>query len=394
MPGQKQILEFNYDVRLSLLLFIFPRRSSIRFLTLPAPADILSFRIHSIHPVSSILLTRPPAHILQPSNNHSVEALASRTQTQLLWSPVLLGAIYRQTAAPQGAAGSASDVFNTAKKAVSSKAIDRTLSRYKIPFNQPAKHPNKTTAALRLIYSLPNEERPALTKALFKAYWVDDQDVSNPAILKAIASQYAISEPQTDTPALRATLEDATLKAVARGAPGVPSFWLPGETWTDNTGKPQQGRLYWGQDRMHFVEAVLMALNKGVSYHQVPNLGGLQPRCLHSPRPSKPTKLEFYYDFSSPWAFLGWTQLARMQREAGPMLEIELKPFLLGALFREFVHPSMFLPAPFLPFARSFRLTSRLLELAPQTCRCSRSPSKSAHTWAKIRRTGCGTGTR
>jgi 2-hydroxychromene-2-carboxylate isomerase len=257
----------------------------------------------------------------------------------LLWSPVLLGAIYRQTAAPQGAAGSASDVFNSAKKAVSSQAINRTLSRYKIPFHQPEKHPNKTTAALRLIYSLPNEERPALSKALFKAYWVDNQDVSDPAVLKDIASQCGISNIQTDTPALRASLEDATLKAVARGAPGVPGFWVPAERWSDSAGKTHQGRLYWGQDRMHFVEAVLISLNRGITYQQVPGLAGLQPRCLHSSVAPRPTKLEFYYDFSSPWAFLGWTQLARMKREAGANLQIELKPFLLGALFREYASP-------------------------------------------------------
>ena len=209
------------------------------------------------------------------------------------------------------------------------------MNRYKIPFNQPKKHPNKTTSALRLIYSLPNEQRPALTKALFKAYWVDDKDISNPSVLKEIASQCGISKIQTDSPALRDSLEKATLNAVARGAPGVPSFWIPAETWTDNEGKTQQGRLYWGQDRMHFVEAVLIALNKQIIYQQVPNLSGLQPRVLHHSSPSKPTKLEFYYDFSSPWAFLGWTQLSRMKREAGPNLEIELKPILLGALFRE-----------------------------------------------------------
>ena len=218
---------------------------------------------------------------------------------------------------------------------MSSQAINRTLKRYKIPFHQPRKHPNKTTSALRLIYSLPNEQRPALTKALFKAYWVDDKDVSNPSVLKDIATECGISEFQTDNPALRNSLETATLNAVARGAPGVPSFWVPAETWTDMEGETQQGRLYWGQDRMHFVEAVLTALNKKITYQQVPNLARLQPRVLHHSNPTKPTKLEFYYDFSSPWAFLGWAQLSRMKREAGPKLEIELKPILLGALFRE-----------------------------------------------------------
>ena len=248
---------------------------------------------------------------------------------------MLLGAIYRQTAAPQGAAGSASDVFNTTKKAVSSNAINRTLKRYNVPFNQPDRHPQKTTAALRLIYSLPNEKRPTLSKALFKAYWVDNRDVADSEVLRDVARQCGVADVRTDGQDLRDTLETATLNAVARGAPGVPSFWIPAEIWTDGNGKTQHGRLYWGQDRMHFVEAVLIALNKGIGYEEVSGLGGLQPRCLPSIKATKPTKLEFYNDFSSPWSFLGWTQLERMKREAGPNLQIELKPFLLGALFRE-----------------------------------------------------------
>jgi len=34
-------------------------------------------------------------------------------------------------------------------------------------------------------------------------------------------------------------------------------------------------------------------------------------------------------------AFLGWTQLDRLQRQFGSKLRIEMKPFLLGILFRE-----------------------------------------------------------
>jgi 2-hydroxychromene-2-carboxylate isomerase len=36
----------------------------------------------------------------------------------------------------------------------------------------------------------------------------------------------------------------------------------------------------------------------------------------------------------SPWAYLAFSQLERLQRDAGPGLKIELKPFLLGALFK------------------------------------------------------------
>jgi 2-hydroxychromene-2-carboxylate isomerase len=41
--------------------------------------------------------------------------------------------------------------------------------------------------------------------------------------------------------------------------------------------------------------------------------------------------LTFYYDFSSPYAYLGATQVERVAREAGA--ELRWRPILLGALF-------------------------------------------------------------
>ena len=227
---------------------------------------------------------------------------------------------------------------------MSSRAFARTIKRYNIPLNQPKKHPQKTTSALRLLYYLPKDERPVLTKALFKAYWVDNKDISDRSVLLDLARQSGIASARRLSEAIFSyndlydTLRNATADAVARGAPGVPSFWIPGEIWTDFQGKLCQGRLYWGQDRMHFVEAALIALSRGIEYHQVPELGGLQPRCLRVAPMSeqkRQTMVEFWYDFSSPWAFLGWTQFERMKREAGTGLKIEMKPMLLGGLFRE-----------------------------------------------------------
>lgn len=140
----------------------------------------------------------------------------------------------------------------------------------------------------------------------------------------------------------RRELEVSTDFAVQRGAPGVPSFWIPEEVWTDKSGKARKGRLYWGQDRMHFVEAVLKALNEGKNGDSISRvskpLQSLLPRSSWSGIPDgQEVRLEFWYDFSSPWAFLGWTQLARLQRDFGNRLSVEMKPFLLGILFREYV---------------------------------------------------------
>jgi len=125
----------------------------------------------------------------------------------------------------------------------------------------------------------------------------------------------------------RRALENTTDLALQRGAFGVPAFWLH-----------EEGRLYWGQDRMQFIDKAIFAKEKEA--HQQPMLEALVPRYSPIDRRQIPAgeevKLEFWYDFSSPWAFLGWTQLARLQRIFGPALQIEMKPFLLGILFREY----------------------------------------------------------
>jgi hypothetical protein len=73
-------------------------------------------------------------------------------------------------------------------------------------------------------------------------------------------------------------------------------------------------------------------------FDQVPGISTLHPRCVwQAPEGlvQKGVKMEFWYDFSSPWAFLGWTQLKKLQKLFGSGLEIEMKPILVGALFRE-----------------------------------------------------------
>lgn len=279
-----------------------------------------------------------------------IEALAARTNANLHWKPVLLGAIYRATNAPQGAAGSASDVFNPTKKAISSRAFQRTIKRTGIPYNEPPRHPQKTTAALRLLYFVDEKDRPALTHALYRAYWVEGKNVSDKTVLitavrragidGANAVVQAIEDGSFEGSKQRRDLEVSTDWAVKRGSPGVPGFWVPEEVWWDRKGTRKEGRLYWGQDRMHFVESVMIALNEGKNGDSLgeisKGLGSLMPRCKRGGiAEGEEVKVEFWYDFSSPWAFLGWTQLGMLQRQFGGRLKIDMKPFLLGILFRE-----------------------------------------------------------
>lgn len=276
-----------------------------------------------------------------------VEALASRTGATLTWRPVLLGAIYRATEAPQGAKGSASDVFNPTKRAIGAQSIRRTIRRYQIAYNPPPQHPRKTVNALRLLHAVQGNDRIVLTKLLFKAYWADGRDVSDDEELLAIVKESGIARADGISRKTwadqkpRQELEAATSDACDRGAFGVPGFWVPEARWTDGSGNTRKGRYLWGQDRMHFVEATLLSVRNDGDWQSVANLKTLMPRCIAKNRVAGKVKLEFWYDFSSPWAFLGWTQIQRLQRMFGPELEIVTKPFLLGILFREIGAPNL-----------------------------------------------------
>jgi 2-hydroxychromene-2-carboxylate isomerase len=74
-------------------------------------------------------------------------------------TPVLLGGIYKLTAAPQGKDGSASDVMPAAKKRAHTQDLKRTIHKYQVPIRWHPKHPIKSLSALRLLHALPVEQR-------------------------------------------------------------------------------------------------------------------------------------------------------------------------------------------------------------------------------------------
>ena len=62
------------------------------------------------------------------------------------------------------------------------------------------------------------------------------------------------------------------------------------------------------------------------------------PRIALGPLKNNAT-LTFWFDFSSPWTYLGATQLKRIRAEAGPYLNVILKPTLLGIVFMQIGTP-------------------------------------------------------
>jgi 2-hydroxychromene-2-carboxylate isomerase len=124
------------------------------------------------------------------------------------------------------------------------------------------------------------------------------------------------------------SLSSSTAKAIEYGAPGVPSFWL--EQY------PGGGRLYWGQDRLNFVEAALTSISTGVPLEQI-DLLKFYPRCSVENKSKDNNKkvrtLKFWFEISSQFSYIAYTQLEWIKKQANCEVKIEYMPILLGGLF-------------------------------------------------------------
>jgi 2-hydroxychromene-2-carboxylate isomerase len=170
-----------------------------------------------------------------------IEALAARHGRSTQWRPILLGAVFKVT-------GQQPLVTIPLKGGYAEHDLARSARGYGLPFRKPARFPVATTAACRMFYSLTDTDPAAaktLAMALYRAYFVDDRDISDPAAVVAVATALG-----HDGAALSAALEDPALKdrlrqevdaAVARGVFGSPYLIVDGEP-------------FWGADRLDQME--------------------------------------------------------------------------------------------------------------------------------------------
>ncbi|KAJ1561067.1 hypothetical protein HK405_005032, partial [Cladochytrium tenue] len=223
-------------------------------------------------------------------------------------------------------AGSATDVLPQVKKAIAAADLKRTIARAGVQLNWHPNHPVRSVKALRLLHAVAEEtERGELTEALYRAYWVENRAIDDEDVLLDIARglkrpvrfSVPLDRSLFAAPSLTQALRDATSEVVAKGSPGVPAFWVkaPRTTWRE------EEALFFGQDRLHFVASMLAG-------RMIP-----QPR-ISAPGPVvKPKTLTFYFDFSSPWAFLGYQVLGRFRDELRNV-KVDLVPIVVGALFK------------------------------------------------------------
>jgi 2-hydroxychromene-2-carboxylate isomerase len=235
-----------------------------------------------------------------------VASLAGRMGATLTYKPMLLGGVFKAHGTPQRLF----EAHVPPKALHNAHDMDRWAALYGVPLTMPAAHPLRTVEALRA--TLVVDCDPKVIDGFYRAYWVDGRGPSEPDTLRQVLTSAGHDAESVlvriAEPSIKDELRARTDEAVRLGIFGAPSYIVDG------------GKLYWGQDRAHFV------------------LGSRIEDMWPLPGPSgRPHTLEVYWDFSSPFAYLGMTQAESLVKRTGATL-VE-RPMLLGGLFKQVGQP-------------------------------------------------------
>ena len=171
-------------------------------------------------------------------------ALEKRVGVRATWVPVLLGGIFKET-------GNRSPASLPAKARYTWLDVHRYALRYGVPVHFPSWFPGNSLAPMRMLTAAFEGDEGTgrrLTMACFQAAWVDNVDMSLPEALVEVANMAGLPGRELAALAREQRIKDKlrtqTDAAVRRGMFGVPTFFVGDE-------------LYWGNDRMNFVEDAL-----------------------------------------------------------------------------------------------------------------------------------------
>lgn len=171
-------------------------------------------------------------------------ALAERTGATVRYRPMLLGGVFKAT-------GNQSPIMVPAKGKWLGGDLDRFARRYGVAFEFPKSFPVNTLHLMRGAVVAEEEGNLApYTEAVFHAMWVDGKDMTEPSVIAEVLSAAGLDAAQVfervQEQAIKQKLIAYTEEAVSRGTFGAPTFFV-GED------------MFWGQDRLDFVEEALAA---------------------------------------------------------------------------------------------------------------------------------------
>src|SRR5678815_2118191 len=119
-----------------------------------------------------------------------IEDLAAQHGRTVTWRPILLGAVFKIT-------GGQPLPTIPLKGSYAAHDLTRSARLFKLPFKMPTKFPVSGTAPSRAFYWL-NDRDPSgakkLAAAFYRAYFVEDRDISNPEVTGNVAAKLGVDK--------------------------------------------------------------------------------------------------------------------------------------------------------------------------------------------------------
>lgn len=170
-----------------------------------------------------------------------IGALAAKHGRDVQWKPILLGVVFKVT-------GGVPLPTAPLKGDYSRRDMERSARLSKIPFKVPSKFPIAGQSPSRVIYSLEAEgpaRQQEVALALYRAYMVEDKDISSPEVSAEVAATVGMDRQQVldliADPVMKEKLKTETEAAIQRGVCGSPFMIVDGEP-------------FWGFDRLDQVD--------------------------------------------------------------------------------------------------------------------------------------------
>ena len=172
--------------------------------------------------------------------------MAEQQEIQIVYKPILLGGVFKAT-------GNRSPIEVPVKGVYSILDMQRWAEYYQIPMQMNPHFPMNTLTLMRILTGvqlLSLEKFEQVLKLLFDAMFGTPQNLNEPTVLAEVLkpSGFSVEDimSMVQSDVVKQKLITETEQAIQRGIFGAPTFFVGDE-------------MYWGQDRLHFVE---QALNK------------------------------------------------------------------------------------------------------------------------------------
>ena len=170
--------------------------------------------------------------------------IAEQQEIQIVYKPILLGGVFKAT-------GNRSPIEIPVKGVYSILDMQRWAEYYQIPMQMNPHFPMNTLTLMRILTGvqlLHLEKFEQVLKLLFDAMFGTPQNLNEPTVLAEVLkpSGFSVEDimSMVQSDVVKQKLITETEQAIQRGLFGAPTFFVGDE-------------MYWGQDRLHFVEQAL-----------------------------------------------------------------------------------------------------------------------------------------